>query len=1844
MSKTINEAVSELHGSLVEYIEATYHIGHPGLIEQRKNILKAKGVIHQEPYIESTPRYVAGNRFRDIHGLHQAALDLFETLAKPLNGKNIVFDPPYEHQAEAVEAILVARKNIIIMTGTGSGKTESFLLPLLGKLAIEACSSPAQFNEYDGMRGLILYPMNALVNDQLGRLRGFFGHPDLQKLFMKWSGRIPRFARYTSRTPYAGLRTSKKDGEHLKPFRDFYVRQLQLARETNTVNGKFSKNLITQLQEKGKWPAKPDIESWYGAEGTDWINRKTGVFQRAVALPDDAELLTRHEVQERVPDLMVTNYSMLEYMMMRPIERPIFDRTREWLKKCPNEKFLVVLDEAHLYRGAAGAEVGHLLRRLRDRLGIPEDRIQIICATASFSEQKEAVSFASQLAGVSESSFSKPITGSLAKHADATQGLMNDAEVLAAIDLEKFYDEKLDTKKASIQKFLSFRGIVPSDSIENDLFLAFKEYGPFLELVNITMGKAQPTIAIGKKIFPSVEPTLATLAASNLASLGSAARKSTDAANLFSCRVHSFHRGLRGLWVCMDPCCSKITPDSMRVAGKMYSQPVEECECGSRVLELYTCRNCGTAYARGYTESVTNPDHVWSLPGARLITQESQRSPLQSLDILLEKPPADAEVEVFDFDLETGQLNPPAAGPRMRRVYLRADRHAPHQPDNEEGDGEDFAVPEGLGTFQPCGVCLKPGYQGRGPVQDHETKGDQPFQVLLSKQLSIQPPGPKPATSFAPLRGRKVLAFSDSRQVAARLAPNLQMFASRDTLRALIVAGFKHIQGLEGEDFESKLDDLYAAVMLAAAEADVRLRPERKPGESFEFERVRTAVRGGVLQSPQKLKNLIMDLRTHRPPEALYSDIYISLRDRARGLESLALGSIVERSEKRPEIYALPVIPNVATNNLEKLALVRAWLRCWHFSGFLLRVATPGSWYEGNVGQRTVKSNKGLFKKQMSALLATPAQKNIFKKEWLPFLLSRFTEQMDAGKYRLIGSELTLEFGGEWVRCQLCKSVHRPLVTSNICQDCKRPTVMPLDPEKDEVFIARKGFYRNYALSVANAPFALIAAEHTAQLNSPQVQDVFSKAEQNELLFQDVELPSESSTMPFSAIDVLSSTTTMEVGIDIGQLSGVALRNMPPTRANYQQRAGRAGRRGTSIATVVGFGGSDTHDEHYFSDPEAMISGKVVDPTLSLNKKEIAQRHIRAFLLQNYHLSRISSSTQQVNGDLFSVLGSVSDFRQNGILNIRDFESWLNENEVALRARIDDWLPRQLSDNDRQDLLSQFVEDGVSKIEEAINEYSVEPDTASSKKSTQVADIENKGAEVPPEVGEEIPVGRQDKSKLLDWLLYKAVLPRYAFPTDVATFYVFDFEKSSEYRSVPRFAPGQGLPVALSQYAPGKQVWIAGKCYTSRALFSPMRKDLSSAWTNRRVYLDCKICGYSSTRPAGLGFEVGKNIDCEACGSEGSVGPLRNWLRPPGFAHPITEAEVTSPDEIPETSYATRAQLTMASPESEAWTDLGDRIRFIAAQATLLVSNSGPEREGYMYCVACGRIEAETAHEKTLGRPHDKPYKDKVQQCTCNATRHLVLGTDFITDIALFSLRVEDPIRLLPINSVTHVVLRTVSEALTRAATNLLQIEPGEIMAEFRPALTHAGILGLEAQIFLYDTLPGGAGFAQNAASLGMSLFEEALKIMETCSDNCDGSCYSCLRTFRNRIDHGSIDRHVGASLLRYLIYGDTTSYSNARIRSSEHMLFAALSRLSIPNTSISRDVAVISSDGTSMTMPIVLTKLDGSKLFVTLSNPLFEVIQPPENPVKWRVINELVVRKNTPAATDDVLRSLREL
>ena len=265
-------------------------------------------------------------------------------------------------------------------------------------------------------------------------------------------------------------------------------------------------------------------------------------------------------------------------------------------------------------------------------------------------------------------------------------------------------------------------------------------------------------------------------------------------------------------------------------------------------------------------------------------------------------------------------------------------------------------------------------------------------------------------------------------------------------------------------------------------------------------------------------------------------------------------------------------------------------------------------------------------------------------------------------------------------------------------------------------------------------------------------------------------------------------------------------------------------------------------------------------------------------------------------------------------------------------------------------------------------------------------------------------------------------------------------------------------------------------------------------------------------------------------------------------------------------------------------------------------------------------------------------------------SRHIVLGTDFITDIALFSMSVEPPLRLKPGQYPTDVALRTVSEALAKAASQILEIEPGELMAEYRPSLTAEGRKGLKAEIFLYDTLPGGAGFASQLVNCGSELFQRALKLMRTCPENCDASCYRCLRSFKNRIEHRLLDRHVGVELVEYLLTNHLPDFDAERLKNSATLLYNDLLRQGLDGIAFEADAKLSVAGKGQVAVPILGVSDSGRHFVIALSAPLTNDHPAPASlkelpeqmdDLELIVVNELLVRGNLPAATRDIRQRL---
>jgi hypothetical protein len=365
----------------------------------------------------------------------------------------------------------------------------------------------------------------------------------------------------------------------------------------------------------------------------------------------------------------------------------------------------------------------------------------------------------------------------------------------------------------------------------------------------------------------------------------------------------------------------------------------------------------------------------------------------------------------------------------------------------------------------------------------------------------------------------------------------------------------------------------------------------------------------------------------------------------------------------------------------------------------------------------------------------------------------------------------------------------------------------------------------------------------------------------------------------------------------------------------------------------------------------------------------------------------------------------------------------------------------------------------------------------------------------------------------------------------------------------------------------------------------------------------------------------------------------------------VSKEEGTTPDDQPAKSYATRAKLT-ASMQAATWVQLNDRLRLHHAREHLLVTNRGPREEGYTYCTKCGLIEPTASTKGAVGASHRKPYPDQ-RDPNCpggGATKGLVLGTDFITDVLLVSLRVDAPITLTPGVLATDVALRTLCEALTKAACSRLELEARELQAEYRPALTTAGRAGLEAEVYLYDTLPGGAGFSKRVGDLGVPVFEKALELLENCPDQCDRSCYRCLRSYKNKFEHDLLDRHLGASLLRFVLRDQPPTLDANRIARSTDLLFGDLERQGIEGLTLERDKRLSLAGRGDVVVPILAANSRGARFAISLHGPLtpgeptsaaLRDIKGDSAALPVILVDELRVRRNLPSATAELIKQL---
>lgn len=1742
----VTQAASRIQLRLQRYLEAQYHIRSELLIEERRQLLSEPHGIGQRPFIEVTPSYLVR---KDFTGLATPATvtGLLQELSawSPSVG---VF-PPYQHQANALERYFPptgSGDDLIVATGTGSGKTETFLYTILGALALEASSRPASYAK-SGVRALLLYPMNALVSDQTSRLRRLLGDERLAALFRERWGRHPRFGMYTSRTPYAGVRSGSRDARYVAPVLAEYERlELSAAEE--------DRMLVEELKRKGRWPAK-DLVSFFGRAleqpgvyrtgsraGQPRISRNWS--QRLRTQPGDREFLMRHEMQAHAPDLLITNYSMLEYMLLRPLERPIFAQTRAWLEADERNQLLLVLDEAHMYRGVGGAEVGLLIRRLASRLGIERERLRCILTSASLGAgadaEQAAERFAHALTGRPGRRKFSTVTGTREPRQGHRPGTPAEAAALKevrayALAAARIAPEGAHDTLAAVAAKLGWPAPPPLESgkaSEGDLHLRqyvatrLTGFGPFEELIQRCSGNAVAFGELASALFPRVDVVVAEAATDGLLGLGCFSRRTEPGRSeqpLLPTRVHLMFRGLPSLFVCINSTCSarRSRPGDEGLLGRLYTEPRTHCDCGARVFELLTHRDCGAAFLRVFGTG-PHPDFLWHEQGGRLT---DFGAPLHELHLSVEEPhPRErGAVEPVVVDTATGRiLKTTSHDPRTSRLFYRPVKPA---------DGE-----ANVTSFGTCPCCRRrTAAGGKSKIMDLATKGEQPFANLIREQFVSQPPTQE-FSERHPNGGRKALLFSDGRQKAARLARDLPREVERDSFREAAVLAVAALGRLTPPKAAVLDGTLYSAFVAVCAKFHLHFfdgdDQKRLLEECQRFEKDY----GGSLQEAFDLEWKATPVHSYR--KALLrqlSDPYYSL--------TAACAAVVEPHPTKHLKLLLKRCPGLPPELVS--ALATAWVQ-----ELMSQQA-----FDPDLPAEMRKDEFGYFEPLQTDkpawVLREAERRGFLSKEAVQLLhgalLEVFTRSGDGDSGRLLAADglvLRLALEDTWLQCAACGHLQlKPFLGA--CANCGDSRLEPRATDHPYMR-ARKGFILEPLRSVLQGarPLHLTAEEHTAQLSQRDASEVYATTEEFELRFQDVPLGSDR-----PPVDVLSCTTTMEVGIDIGSLTAVGLRTVPPQRENYQQRAGRAGRRGSSVSTVLTFAQGGAHDAHYFANPHEIISGAPRTPKVKSDNSRIARRHIHSHLLQTFFHEQLDQLPAEQQATLakrrpgiLSALGTAAEFYQGQDgFTLAAFAEWVRAHVLSrqsdVAAEIARWLPDELMSG--PGLLEQklaFVRETAADLLRRLSEGA----------QSRVAQPADEGA---ARNGERAEHDQEDggpddlSNSLLDNLFDAGLLPSYAFPTDLSSFVIQEWGDSGGVKLKER--PQLSKAQALSEYAPGRLLVVNKRTYRVGGIFvdgPPTSTPALSLFAGAlQRYVGCPQCSYVRLEEAAAAVPTQCGASCPVC-KRGKL-QVSSLLDPPAFS-PEEGKPRPEGDRDQDITYASVAQLPELVNRAEFnWQPApGEHLDLAFGQDVLLVvTNKGRDGAGFTVCESCGAAwldgdERPSGHPRPFLLPGYVRARERVVGL-CNGTlrKNLFLGHTFRTDVFLLRIALRAPLDVRPDMPWLHDALTTLKEALALGASLHLDIDPGELEAGYR--LLDGGE---RAEIYLFDTASGGAGYAAAAGEELEEVLERTERLLAHCAQpDCERSCPKCLRHYGNRFLHPRLDRRLALRLLRFATRGE---------------------------------------------------------------------------------------------------------
>lgn len=1491
------------------------------------------------PLLETTPPYAAGQSLRDLidEGVLEPSFARLSSPALPLER------PLYAHQENAIRKV-VAGRNVVVTTGTGSGKTESFLLPIFNHLMAERAAGTLG----PGVRALLLYPMNALANDQLKRLRTLLA--DVPEI---------TFGRYTGETKH----TTKDAQRHFKSLH----------------------------------PGEP-------------------------LLPN--EKLSREEMQADPPHILLTNYAMLEYLLLRPRDIELFAShgSQTWR--------FVALDEAHVYDGAQAAEVGMLLRRLKDRVA-PYERLQYVATSASLDgEPSEVTSFASELFNADFEYSSDP----------ARQDVVHAVKITSpdAATWQLTPEQLLEIVAGPTDDWGVQEAEAGPDSARLVQLSGMASAGEALDhehhIIALRAALADGPVDIrvlAEQIWPGRDDADRLL--ETLVRLGGRV-SAGNGHPVLSARYHFFVRATEGAFACL----SETGP---HVALARH----EECPtCDAAMFEFATCTSCGTVHLAGQVED----DRLIPVTGRS--DKAKWYALLDTADVVVDE---DDTVLASDDDVVVTTPTWLCTGC---------------------GDLSESPVTTchsgcGKGTIRPIfalhtskaglSTCIHCGARKNHLIRRLDLGSDAPAAVVTTS-LYQQLPIAKDESRDLVGQGRKLLMFSDSRQAAAYAAPYLNGTYSRLVQRRLLT---QTIDSPYYRNESATIDDLVADAVPVGRKAhlfeatDSKRHTDRAVATWLMSDLIGTDTR----QSLEGLGLLHVSMRL--PEDApLPAPLVKALdTDGARAvLQQLA--AMVRRQgavtmpdgvDATDELFApRNVAISMRSDGSDRRRKQLSWAPTRGTNkrlNYLERVLEK-------VGKRD--QAREFLDKLWMVLGAGGSRGNGLG--WLKDNTPTVgTSQLD---HRMI--ELRPGITAQWWRCSVCRSrtAHNAL---DVCPTLNCDGVLELAPIPS--LLEEENHYRHLYRSMALAPMS--ASEHTAQWTAEEALEI-----QNRFIRGD--------------INVLSCSTTFELGVDVGDLQAVVMRNMPPRTANYVQRAGRAGRRSDSAAFVTTYAQRRPRDLARFQDPTDMISGVMRVPWVPIDNERIARRHIHSIVVAEFLRSQYEDFGREF--PRVADLLSADDPADEAWRKIEPFLTPVPSHIADAVARV---VPEEL--HDELDVAEHgWVRHLIERFESVAEELRLERAQLTELQDNAAAEKNYKFASLLERTLRTVE-GRQT----LAVLAQKNILPKYGFPVDTVGLRT----NHSPDPAGQKLELDRDLALAILDYAPGNQVVAAGKLWTSRAV----AKKPGKAFV-RHEYRVCNDCGAFQTA---LSLENAEP-SCPVCEAEFSSKSIKRFIIPEwGFvAEPQPEPVGSAPPSrgTVGSSFVEYPGDSISQVELVGGTTTTTATSGVRAQMVVLSEGMGA---GYRICSNCGWAKP---HSGDRSAAHTNPLTG----ADCRGSFELVaLGHRYQTDTAEIV-----PRGLVDANPNAMLSLMY---ALLEGASEGLEISRDDIDATLSWSKRTRSIV-------LYDTVPAGAGAARKITENITTVLDEAHRRVSNCDCGLETSCFGCLRNAFNDRHHEILKREDALRLL----------------------------------------------------------------------------------------------------------------